>query len=78
MGKIYSGIDAEVLTTATDEKMLYIYDLDHSGGRYQPNLILPNLLAMKKLRDYLDAIVQKHPEYFKKVGEPLEKRVVKR
>ena len=50
MGKIYSGIDAEVLTTATKEEMLYIYDSDHGGDRYHPNLILPDLLAMKRMK----------------------------
>jgi hypothetical protein len=76
MGRIYSDIDGEILTTEGKEKMLYLYD--HNGSRYRPNLIVPNLLAMKRLRDFLDAIVQKHPGYFKKVGEPLEKRVVKK
>ena len=76
MGKIYSDLEGEILTTESKEQMLYLYD--RNGGRYNPNLILPNLLAMKRLRDYLNAIVQKHPEYFKRAGEPLEKRVVKK
>jgi len=71
MGKIYSDLEGEILTTESKEQMLYLYD--RNGGRYNPNL-----LAMKRLRDYLNAIVQKHPEYFKRAGEPLEKRVVKK
>lgn len=78
MEKIYSGIDAEILTTESKDKMLYVYDTDHGSNRYNPNLILPNLLAMKKMRDLLDSIIQQHPGYFKNAGEPLEKRLAKK
>jgi len=36
-------------------------------------LVLPNLLAIKKLRDYCQEIIKKYPKYFEKVGEPINK-----
>jgi hypothetical protein len=31
----------------------------------QPALVIPNLLEIKHLRDYLDSVIKKHPKYFK-------------
>ena len=31
----------------------------HNGGQYKPNLIIPNVLAAERLRDYLDKFCKK-------------------
>jgi len=62
---IYSNIWAEILITELGEKTVYIYDHTPRGN---PNLMLPNLLAIKKLRDYLDNIVNKNKKYYKDIG----------
>ena len=63
---IYSNIWAEILI---DEelggKRVYIYDHTPRGNS---SLVLPNLLAIKKLRDYLDNIVNKNKKYYKNIG----------
>ena len=65
---IYSDIYAEIVMTEYGDKSLYIYD--GRGKRYSPNLILPNLSAVKKLRDYLNKIVKdkSNKKYFDIVG----------
>lgn len=65
--RIYSDIWAEKLKTEAGEEQVYIHD---GTNRYRPNLILPNLLAVKKLRDYLDKICseQKNKKTIKKYG----------
>ncbi|MFH0868719.1 MAG: hypothetical protein V1839_00670 [archaeon] len=73
MTKIYSGISAEVLTDESGDKQVYIYD--ENGGKYSPNLILPNPLAAKKMRDFLDKFIRRFPAYFERAGEPLEKKL---
>jgi len=62
---IYSDIRAEMLISELGDKRVYIYDHTPRGN---PNLILPNLLAIKKLRDYLDNIVNKNKKYYKNIG----------
>ena len=63
---IYSNIWAEILITELGEKRVYIYDHTPRGN---PNLILPNLLAIKKLKDYLTDIINKNKDYFKRSGD---------
>ena len=36
---------------------------------FTPSLVVPNLYQVKKLRDYLDSIIEKHPDYFKRRDE---------
>jgi len=62
---VYSNIWVEMLITELGDKRVYIYD--HTPRR-NPNLILPNLLAVKQLRDYLDNIVNKNKKYYKNIG----------
>ena len=70
--KIYSDMWAEVLVSELGDKRIYIYQ---EGTIYSlaKTLILPNLLAVKRLKDYLDKICKKNEKYFRNVGEPLEK-----
>ncbi len=58
---IYSDIRAELLETEIGSKRLYIYD---GTGINHPTLVLPNLLAIKNLRDYLNEIIEDNPKYF--------------
>lgn len=67
---IYGDLWAEILLSESGAKRVYI----HQGGTmYTKPLILQNLLAVKRLRDYLDEICKKNKKYFKNVGEPLKK-----
>ena len=54
---VYNAIWLEVLTNESDDKRVYIYD---GTGRYNPKLILPNLLAVKNLRDHLNKIIKEN------------------
>ena len=73
MGKyIYSDIRGEILKDELGDVRLYLYN---QGGISKPSLVLPNLLAIKKLRDYCQEIIKKYPKYFEKVGEPINKEV---
>jgi len=69
--RIYSDIMAEVLIEELDGKRVHIWDED--SNYKNPSLVLPNLLAIKRLRDYLDKLIRKYPKYFEKVGEPILK-----
>jgi len=51
---IYGGIWAEVLTTELGDRRVYI--TDEQGG----SIRLPNLLAIKKTRDFLNSILKKY------------------
>lgn len=55
MRDIYSDIRGEEVTTELGEKRIYIYDLNTSRN---PNLVLPNLCAVKELRNYLNKILK--------------------
>lgn len=55
---IYSDLWAETLITEMKDIKIYIYD--RNGDRYKPNLILDNLLEVKKLRDYLNEVLEEH------------------
>jgi hypothetical protein len=65
---IYSDIWAEVLITEGEDKRVYIHQ---EGSLYTLALVLPNLLAVKNLRDYLDKIVKakENKEYYRRIGE---------
>jgi len=52
-GKYYSADDIEV----------HIWT-DRTSA-YSPSLVIPNLLEVKHLRDYLDWVIKQHPKYFK-------------
>lgn len=56
MKDIYSDIWSEVVTTELGEKRVYIYDGTSSRD---PNLVLPNIVAVKNLRNYLNTIIKK-------------------
>ena len=72
---IYSDLWAEVLISEGGTKRVHIHQ---QGTIYTKPLILPNLLAVKRLRDYLDKICKKNKKYFINVGEPLEKKKIKK
>ena len=52
---VYSGIRLEILFNEWGDKKVYIYD---ETGSYNPKLILPNLVAVKNLRDHLTKIIK--------------------
>jgi hypothetical protein len=62
--RIYSDIVACKMTTESGSEEIHIHD---GTNQYHPNLIIPNLLAVKKLRDYLDKIC----------NEPKNKKIIK-
>ncbi len=68
--EIYSDLWAEVLVSEAGDKRVYIHQ---KGTIYSKSLILPNLLAAKRLIDYLYKLCSKNKDYFKRVGEPLPK-----
>jgi len=37
-----------------------VFIVDHNGSHYRPNLILPNLLAVKNLKEYLEEVLEAH------------------
>ncbi len=57
MKDIYSDIWAENVITELGDKRVYIYD--YGQGICNPNLVLPNIVAIKKLRNYLNTIIKK-------------------
>ncbi len=63
MKDIYSSIWCEELTTELGDKRIYIYD---GTTTRNPNLVLPNLFAVKELRNYLNEIIKNNGKYFKK------------
>lgn len=63
--RIYSDIVAWKMTTESGSEEIHLHD---GTNQYHPNLILPNLLAVKKLRDYLDRIC----------NEPKNKKIIKK
>lgn len=74
---IYSDLWAEVLTSESESKRIYIHQ---EGTIYNlaKTLILPNLLCAKRLRDYLDKVCKENKQYFKDVGEPLNVPKIKK
>lgn len=56
MKDIYSDIWAETVTTEVGSKRMYLYDA--TNGIRNPNLVLPNMEAIKRLRNYLNAIIK--------------------
>lgn len=70
MTRIYSDIEASVQTTEGQDKVILI--TDHNGSRYRPNLILPNILAVWKMRNYLDKVVKDNADYCERAGIPTE------
>ena len=69
---IYSDIRGEILKDELGDIRLYLYN---QNGISKPSLILPNLLAIKRLRDYCEKIIKKYPKYFERIGEPIDKKV---
>ncbi len=63
MKDIYSDIWAEVLTTELGEKRIQIYDREATSRN--PTLVIPNLVAVKNLRNYLNDIIKDNKKYFK-------------
>ena len=53
MTNIYSDIKVYKMKSESGDEEIHIHD---GTNHYHPNLILPNLLAVKKLRDYLDKV----------------------
>jgi len=53
---IYSDIRGYILTT--EGGSIEVHIIDGNGSKYNPNLILPNLLAVKALRNYLNKILK--------------------
>ena len=58
--KVYSDIYIDIIKRGEDEYIkLDIYD------RHNTKIEIPNLLAVKKLRDKLTELINKNPEYYK-------------
>jgi hypothetical protein len=62
---IYSELWGEVLVDELGNVRTYLYD---GANRSHPTLVINNLLEALMLRNFLDRIVKKHKEYFKKTG----------
>lgn len=62
MKRIYSDITAYWMKSEVDSIEIFI--MDSNGSQYRPNLIIPNLLALKKLRDYCNEVLEEHSSYF--------------
>ena len=60
---IYSDIYIDVIKRGHDEH-IEIKIVDRNN-----NVCLPNLLAVKHLRDKLTELLDKNPDYFKRTGE---------
>jgi len=46
----------------TEGGSIEVHIIDWNGNKYKPNLILPNKLAIEKLRDYLNTILKEVKE----------------
>ena len=55
MKDIYSDVWGEYVTTELKEKRVYIYDRTTSRN---PTLVLPNIIAIKALRNYLNKVIK--------------------
>ena len=65
MGRdIYGDLWGEVLTAENNTKRIHLHDNRLSKAQ-RPTLIIPNLLALMKLRDFCDEIIKKNQDYFK-------------
>jgi len=58
MKEIYSDIRAYQMTTESGSIEVHI--IDHNGSHYRPNLIIPNLLALRKLKEYCEKVLEQH------------------
>jgi hypothetical protein len=67
MKRIYSDIQAYQMTSESGNIEIFI--IDSNGSQYKPNLIIPNILAAKRLRDYLDELCRKNKKYLRSIGE---------
>ena len=60
---VYSDIYLDVIKRGEDEHIeIKIFDRNN-------NIHLPNLLAVKRLKDKLDTIINRNKDYFNHVGE---------
>lgn len=57
MTKIYSGLRGYIMFNELGGTEIFL--VDSNGSFREPNLYLPNLLAIEKLRDYLNGILDK-------------------
>ena len=60
---IYSDISIDIIKRGHDEHI----EATLSDSTY--SICIPNLLAIKRVRDRLTEIINKNPDYFKYVGE---------
>lgn len=56
--RIYADISAEIVGEELGGKRVHIWDGQNNSNYKHPALVLENLLAVKRLRDYLDRIVK--------------------
>jgi len=66
---IYGGIYGKVLRGAEDWNSpddIEIHIWTDNTSAHNPSLVVPNLLAAKYMRDYLDLVIKAHPKYFRK------------
>lgn len=66
---IYSDLYAEIVVEELGGKRVHIWDAQNGSNYKRPALVLENLLAVKRLRDYLDKIVKdkSNKKYFDRV-----------
>jgi len=67
MKRIYSDIIGYQMTSEVGSVEIHL--VDHNGSHYRPNLIIPNLLALKNLRDYCNEVLEEHSSYFNEKGD---------
>jgi len=65
--RIYSDLTGHQMTSEMGSVEVHL--IDEHGSYYRPNLIIPNMLALKKLRDYCNEVLEEHSSYFKENNE---------
>ena len=71
MKRIYSDLIGYQMTSEVGSVEVRL--VDENGSHYRPNLIIPNMLALKNLRDYCNEVLEEHSSYFKE-NDPLEEK----
>lgn len=69
MKRIYSDLAGYVMTSETGNPEVYL--VDQNGSHYRPNLIIPNLLALHRLKRFCEKVLEEQGfDVSKYPGEP--------
>lgn len=58
MKRIYSDLTGYQMTSEVGTVEVHL--VDENGSHYRPNLIIPNLLALERLKDYCEEVLKQH------------------